>query len=73
MALRLLTGLILAKHCLISQFIFRRFFLGRGFGAEPIIAISAPIYANNRDKPVGIVEGSLNLNLFEQVNRHTVE
>ncbi|TWX71645.1 diguanylate cyclase [Colwellia sp. C1TZA3] len=49
-------------------------FLGRGFGADPIIAISAPIYANKNDskndKPIGIVEGSLNLNLFEQVNHY---
>ncbi|MFT5813441.1 MAG: hypothetical protein ACI9VT_001193 [Psychroserpens sp.] len=45
-------------------------FLGRGFD----IAISAPIYANDntnkKNKPVGIVEGSLNLNLFKQVNRY---
>ncbi|MFT5812994.1 MAG: diguanylate cyclase (GGDEF)-like protein [Psychroserpens sp.] len=49
-------------------------FLGRGFGTDPIIAISAPIYANDNanknNKPVGIVEGSLNLNLFEQVKRN---
>ncbi|MBA6389822.1 diguanylate cyclase [Colwellia sp. BRX10-3] len=43
-------------------------FLGRGFGADPIIAISAPIYLKNNDKPTGVVEGSLNLNLFENVN-----
>jgi len=47
-------------------------FLGRGFGADPIVAISAPIYAKNNHQPVGIVEGSLNLNLFEQVNRYAV-
>lgn len=48
-------------------------FLGRAFGADPIIAISAPIYVKNQDKPVGIVEGSLNLNLFEQVNRYAAD
>jgi len=47
-------------------------FLGRGFGADPIVAISAPIYAKNNDQPVGVVEGSLNLNLFSQINRYTV-
>ncbi len=41
-------------------------FLGRGFGVDPIVAVSAPIYYQNGDKPVGIVEGSLNLNMFEQ-------
>jgi len=41
-------------------------FLGRGFGRDPIVAISAPIYLNKHaDKPIGIVEGSLNLNKFE--------
>lgn len=45
-------------------------FLGRGFGAEAIIAISAPIYSQNNQQPVGIVEGSLNLNLFAQLNRY---
>ncbi|SEK98792.1 diguanylate cyclase (GGDEF) domain-containing protein [Colwellia chukchiensis] len=48
-------------------------FLGRGFGADPIIAISAPIYESMNDKPIGIVEGSLNLNLFEQVNRYAAQ
>ena len=45
-------------------------FLGRGFGADPIIAISAPIYLKNKDQPSGIVEGSLNLNLFEKINSY---
>ncbi|GAA6172344.1 hypothetical protein NBRC116592_20140 [Colwellia sp. KU-HH00111] len=40
-------------------------FQGRGFGNAPIVAISAPIYAkNNTSKPVGIVEGSLNVGEF---------
>jgi diguanylate cyclase (GGDEF)-like protein len=46
-------------------------FVGRGFGADPIVAISAPIYDKSfSDKPVGIVEGSLNLRdliFFEQL------
>ena len=41
-------------------------FLGRGFGVDPIVAVSAPVYQTNSEKPVGIVEGSLNLNMFEQ-------
>tara|TARA_R110002124_G_scaffold196067_4_gene363227 strand:- start:11789 stop:13984 length:2196 start_codon:yes stop_codon:yes gene_type:complete len=45
-------------------------FLGRGFGSDPIIAISAPLYAKNSKSPTGIVEGSLNLNMFDQVNRY---
>ncbi len=46
-------------------------FVGRGFGADPIVAISAPIYDKiYSDKPIGIVEGSLNLSeliFFEQL------
>jgi signal transduction histidine kinase/ActR/RegA family two-component response regulator len=40
-------------------------FLGRGLGADPIVAISAPIYTRDEVKmPAGIVEGSLNLSEF---------
>lgn len=39
-------------------------FLGRGFGRDPIVAISAPIGEGETFK--GIVEGSLNLQQFEQ-------
>ena len=46
-------------------------FVGRGFGADPIVAISAPVYNKPiSDKPTGIVEGSLNLRsllFFEQL------
>jgi diguanylate cyclase (GGDEF)-like protein len=46
-------------------------FVGRGFGADPIVAISAPIYDKSfSDNPSGIVEGSLNLRdliFFEQL------
>jgi diguanylate cyclase (GGDEF)-like protein len=75
------SGFSVADRSYFSQAFFQQslyissVFLGRGFGADPIIAISAPIYAhdnaNKNNKPVGIVEGSLNLNLFEQVNRFT--
>lgn len=44
-------------------------FLGRGFGDDAIIAISAPIYRHDNQQPSGIVEGSLNLNLFDKINR----
>ena len=40
-------------------------FLGRGFGSDPIVTISAPIYTGQqKDKPSSIVEGSLNLGKF---------
>ncbi len=44
-------------------------FLGRGFGVDPIVAISSPFYYHNSEKPAGIVEGSLNLNMFEQAKQ----
>jgi PAS domain S-box-containing protein len=40
-------------------------FLGRGFGHDPIVAISAPVFDRDRQR-VGIVEGSLNLARFKQ-------
>ena len=40
-------------------------FLGRGFGMDAIVAISAPIYSAGTDaKPTGIVEGSLNVSML---------
>lgn len=46
-------------------------FEGKGFGSDPIVAISSPIYNKDSDgNPVGIVEGSLNLTnltFFEQL------
>ncbi len=36
-------------------------FRGRGFGADPIVALSAPIRNRSRDAIVGIAEGSLDL------------
>lgn len=70
------TGFTIADRAYFSQAFFQQLlyispvFLGRGFGSDAIVAISAPIYTKNNDKPVGIVEGSLNLNLFEQLNRY---
>jgi diguanylate cyclase (GGDEF)-like protein len=40
-------------------------FLGRGFGSDPIVAISAPYY--ELDKFKGVVEGSLNLPNFKEI------
>ncbi|WP_372872505.1 diguanylate cyclase [Shewanella sp.] len=49
-------------------------FLGRGFGSDPIVAISAPVYGKvNTTRPLGIIEGSLDLSRFvliDQQNRH---
>ncbi len=39
-------------------------FLGRGFGTDPIVAISCPIYRHGQFQ--GIVEGSLNLQQFRE-------
>ena len=71
------SGFSVADRAYFNQAFFHEYlyvspvFLGRGFGAEPIIAISSPIYAHNNEKPVGIVEGSLNLNLFEEIRPNT--
>ncbi|QFU23228.1 diguanylate cyclase [Shewanella eurypsychrophilus] len=44
-------------------------FLGRGFGTDPIVAISAPIYQHNKlEQATGIIEGSLDLSTFAQVD-----
>lgn len=52
-------------------------FLGRGFGSDPIVAISAPVYGKaNVRHPSGILEGSLDLNRFvliDRQNRHHSE
>jgi len=69
------TGFTLADRSYFIQAFFHQslyvspVFLGRGFGSDPIVAISAPIYGQNSKNPTGIVEGSLNLNMFEKVNR----
>ena len=45
-------------------------FLGRGFGNDPIVAISAPLYSpDNSYQPIGIIEGSLDLNRFKEIDR----
>lgn len=53
-------------HAMQEQTLFvSSVFLGRGFGNDPIVAISAPIYATyEANAPSGIVEGSLNLGKF---------
>ncbi|MBT1445704.1 diguanylate cyclase [Shewanella sp. JM162201] len=45
-------------------------FKGRGFGNDPIIAISAPLYSKQHSsQPVGILEGSLDLTRFVMIDR----
>lgn len=45
-------------------------FLGRGFGKDPIVAISAPLYTPDTPyHPIGIIEGSLDLNRFKEIDR----
>jgi diguanylate cyclase (GGDEF)-like protein len=53
-------------HAMKDQKLFiSSVFLGRGFGNDPIIAISAPLYSNeSKETPSGIVEGSLDLGKF---------
>lgn len=41
-------------------------FLGRGFGNDPIVAISAPI-EDPAGRAIGVVEGSLDLSAFEKL------
>ncbi|ABV87084.1 diguanylate cyclase [Shewanella pealeana] len=44
-------------------------FLGKGFGQDPIVAISAPIYrADTPHQPIGIIEGSLDLKEFKVID-----
>ncbi|WP_076415439.1 diguanylate cyclase [Shewanella sp. UCD-KL12] len=43
-------------------------FLGRGFGSDPIVAISAPIYGSeDKKQPTGIIEGSFDLTNFAHI------
>lgn len=45
-------------------------FLGRGFGTDPIVAISAPLYQDSMpEHPTGIIEGSLDLSNFTQIDQ----
>ncbi len=47
-------------------------FLGRGFGSDPIVAVSAPIYqSDNANQPIGIIEGSLNLKTFADIDKNS--
>ncbi|MCG9731852.1 diguanylate cyclase [Shewanella sp. Isolate13] len=44
-------------------------FLGKGFGQDPIVAISAPIYRSDTPhQPIGIIEGSLDLKEFKVID-----
>ncbi|WP_434951187.1 sensor domain-containing diguanylate cyclase [Shewanella sp. HL-SH4] len=44
-------------------------FLGRGFGNDAIVAISAPYYdKQNTAQPLGIIEGSLDLKYFSAID-----
>jgi diguanylate cyclase (GGDEF)-like protein len=43
-------------------------FEGRGFGNDPIVAISAPL-RNADGNDVGVIEGSLNLGAFKEIDR----
>ena len=49
-----------------NQSFISEVFLGRGFGNDPIIAISAPYYSGGVFK--GVVEGSLNLPNFSDID-----
>ncbi|WP_299496207.1 diguanylate cyclase [uncultured Shewanella sp.] len=54
-----------------QQIFISSVFQGRGFGNDPIIAISAPIYSRQSEhEPIGIIEGSLNLRQFASIE-HT--
>jgi signal transduction histidine kinase/ActR/RegA family two-component response regulator len=58
------------NHALYVSDVFK----GRGFGEDPIIAISAPWYRqDDGPRPAGIVEGSLNLNLFAMVSEVQID
>lgn len=47
-------------------------FSGRGFGNDPIVAISAPFYPSSQSDatPQGIIEGSLDLRRFNTIDNH---
>lgn len=47
-------------------------FRGRGFGNDPIVALSAPI-TNERGERTGIVEGSLSLDTFSSFDEQNME
>ncbi|NMP29978.1 response regulator [Thalassotalea sp. M1531] len=45
-------------------------FQGKGFGSDPIIALSSPLFGNNEFQ--GIIEASLNLSKFSELDRKLV-
>jgi|GEM_PF-2781261 len=42
-------------------------FRGRGYGDDPIVAISAPVISPETQQVIGVLEGSLNLNALKEV------
>ncbi|MBU3023997.1 hybrid sensor histidine kinase/response regulator [Aestuariibacter sp. A3R04] len=50
---------------------FSEAFEGRGFGTEPIVAISAPV-KNAQNEIMGIVEGSLSLSAFNRFDAQNI-
>jgi len=42
-------------------------FTGRGFGSNPIVAISAPVYSGANERPTAILEATLNLKQFSRL------
>ena len=59
----------LAKATL--QPVISEVFLGRGFGSEPIVGLSAPIIRNGAFD--GIVEASLNLSMFKDLDKQFID
>jgi len=47
-------------------------FLGRGFGSDMIVAISAPKFQPNKNDPIGIVEGSLDLSELNRIDDNAI-
>ncbi|MFT6734868.1 MAG: signal transduction histidine kinase/CheY-like chemotaxis protein [Polaribacter sp.] len=47
-------------------------FIGRGFGNDVIVAISAPIEKYATSKPIGVIEGSLNLNELKVIEERVL-
>ncbi len=46
-------------------------FLGKGFGSDPIVALSAPVIRDNRFD--GIVEASLDLAMFNELDKQLID
>ncbi|WP_326490326.1 sensor domain-containing diguanylate cyclase [Shewanella sp. AS16] len=48
-------------------------FLGRGFGSDPIVAISAPFYLGDEQQAAGILEGSLDVSHFISIEKQNID